>query len=185
MPDQLTHLIVGLVEHAELSQQTALESQKAVDVGARALETAAAGLDESIKKAIADAVKKNLKDIPAELKEAVANAFAEPVTALGAASDDIGKVTGTLRWKAVAVAALLVFAAMLAPMAFWALFIPSNTEIQQLRAERDQLQADTARLRGAESIVLCGPKKVPCAPVDPNLRWTSQDGSVTYYAVKH
>jgi len=183
MPDQLTHLIVGLVEHAELSQQAALESQKAVNAGARALETAAAGLNERIKKAVADAVNEKLKDTPGELKKAVADAIAAPLATLGTASGDISKVTGRLRWKAVAAAAVIAFAVISSPVTFWALFVPSNAEIQRLRAERDQLQNETRRLQAVKDVTMCGPKdNIPCAHVDLNSAW-GPNGS-TYYALK-
>jgi len=184
MPDELTHQIYGLIEHAELCQQAAAESQKALDAGALSLETATAGLDERIKKAVEDAVKEKLKNTPAELGQAVADALKKPMEALGTASGDVSKVTGTLKWKVAIGVAFIAFAAMLAPVAFWAIFVPSNAEIQQLRAERDQLQNETNRLQAVKDVTMCGPKaNIPCAHVDLNSMWGGTSGT-TFYALK-
>jgi hypothetical protein len=137
MADQLTHQILGLIEHAELCQQAATDGQKALDAGARSLETATAGLDERIKQAVEAAVKDKLAHTPATLEKAVTDALKKPIETLATASEDVSKVTSGLGWRAASVVAVIAFAAMLAPVAVWLLFVPSNAEIQQLRAERD------------------------------------------------
>jgi len=183
MPDQLTHQILGLVEHAELCQQAAADGQKALAAGARSLETATAGLHERIKQAVEDAVKDKLANTPATLEKAVTDALKEPIAALATASGDVSTVTSGLGWRAASVVAVIAFAAMLAPLGAWMLLVPSNTELQQLRAERDQLLSETSRLRAVKEVTMCGPKaNIPCARIDLNSAWGN--GGVTYYTLK-
>jgi hypothetical protein len=183
MADPLTHQIYGLIEHAELYQQAAADGQKALDAGARSLERATAGLDERIKQAVSDAVKEKLANTPSELGKAVVDALKTPIETLATASEDVSKVTGGLGWRAASVVAVIAFAAMLAPVGVWLLLVPSTSELQQLRADRDELQSETGLLRAAKAVQRCGSKGIYCARVDPNESWRTSDGA-TYYTLK-
>jgi hypothetical protein len=166
MADPITHQIVGLIEHAEACQKAADEAQQMLVAATSRLATQSTQLDARIAATVERVTRDTMAGTPAAIRDEVQKSLSGALESLQEASRSVDGVIAHLGWKAALVAAIIATSMCAVPLAAWALLVPSSSELSQLRAERDQLKAETARYQALHSISTCGPKKLPCARVD-------------------
>jgi len=190
--DEQVAKLVGLIEHAELVQQTTIAAKRTLDAGVDKLTTAAdaakrtlndasAQLDKRIADAVQKALEAQLKTLPADLKASLAESLSGPSGSIQAASDDLSRASARLGWKQAAVAAAAAFSMVLGCVLVWWWLVPSGAAMQQLRDEHAQLVADNDRLNRHGALSTCGPQGQPCARVDMSQSYGKH---ADYYVLK-
>lgn len=175
--DEQVAKLVGLIEHAELVQKTAIDARRTLDAGAekvaasadaarRSMAEAANAIDTRVAQAVKQALEAQLKTLPADLKASLVESLSGPSETLKTASGDLDKASARLGWKQTAVAAAIAFSMVLGCVLVWWWLVPSGAAMQQLRDEHAQLVAENDRLSRHGVLATCGPQGQPCARVD-------------------
>jgi hypothetical protein len=175
--DEQVAKLVGLIEHAELVQKTAIDARRTLDAGAekvaasaeaarRSMVDAATAIDTRVSQAVKQALETQLKTLPADLKASLTESLSGPSGSIRAASDDLDRASARLGWKQTAVAAAIAFSMVLGCVLVWWWLVPSAAAMQQLRDEHAQLVADNDRLSRHGVLSTCGPQGQPCVRVD-------------------
>lgn len=173
MADQITHQIVGLIEHAEACQKAADDARKAMLDAAAKLTAESKAQDDRLARTVELAARDSIR-------QAFDKSLTAPLNSLQTASNNLDRAIARLGWKTALVAASAVAAALLAPVLVWLLLVPSD--LPQLRAEQAQLTANVEALKAMRNAYsTCGPKRLPCAHVDTSTAYgTGRD----YYLLK-
>lgn len=175
--DEQVAKLVGLIEHAELVQKTAIDARRTLDAGAekiaasadaarRSMAEAANAIDTRVAQAVKQALEAQLKTLPADLKASLVESLSGPSGTLQTASGDLERASARLGWKQTAVAAAIAFSMVLGCVLVWWWLVPSGAAMQQLRDEHAQLVAENDRLSRHGVLSTCGPQGQPCARVD-------------------
>lgn len=175
--DEQVAKLVGLIEHAELVQKTAIDARRTLDAGAekvaasadaarRSMTEAATAIDTRVAQAIKQALDAQLKTLPADLKASLSESLSGPSESLQTASCALERASAHLGWKQAAVAAAIAFSMILGCVLVWWWLVPDGAQMQALRDERARLVAENDRLSRHGALSTCGPQGQPCARVD-------------------
>lgn len=175
--DEQVAKLVGLIEHAELVQKTAIDARRTLDAGAekiaasadaarRSMAEAANAIDTRVSQAVKQALEAQLKTLPADLKASLVESLSGPSETLRTASSDLNSASARLGWKQTAVAAAIAFSMILGCVLVWWWLVPDGAKLQQLRDEHAQLVADNDRLSRHGVLARCGPQSEPCVRID-------------------
>jgi hypothetical protein len=173
--------LAGLIEHAELAQQTvedagvkldasAIKIEAAANAARKSINEATAALDGRIARAVQQAIEAELKNLPDDLRAAMADSLSGPAESIKNGSYALNHAISRLGWRQAAVAASIAFAMVLGCVLVWWWLVPSSSKLQQLRDEHAQLVADNERL-SKYRVQTCGPQALPCVRVDLGNRF--------------
>jgi len=188
--DQLSALFAAALEQQEAAKAAIADlaqERKALAAAVEAIKNASSSLQTATGSAASKAVTESLNQAP----KSAATALNTATTALADAADKVRNAGAWISWKFALVFALAGAAAVATNYAIGRFTLPDLAEIEALRSEKAELEANIEDLRkrgGKVKLDRCGPTNRLCVEITPSQgadkvqsdfqgSWMSTDGS--------